>query len=148
MPAPTEQEVVGQHLDIQPAGFDHRLDLVAEAVRRRVVLELGLDLGEEFAPGAGRPRPSSRRPLALELGAALAAEGGGRHDRLHVGAGRARGSSWRWRPAAAIDLPPGRMLPENAAFSDFCRVWYLEMLTEEIENSTMNSAISSVIMSA
>ena len=32
--------------------------------------------------------------------------------------------------------------------SEFCSVWYLEMLTEEIENSTMNSAISSVIMSA
>ena len=51
-------------------------------------------------------------------------------------------------PCWAIALPPGRMLPENAAFSDCCRVWYLEMLTEEIENRTMNSAISSVIMSA
>ena len=51
-------------------------------------------------------------------------------------------------PCCATALPPGRMLPENAAFSDFCSVWYLEMLTEEIENRTMNSAISSVIMSA
>ena len=51
-------------------------------------------------------------------------------------------------PCWAIDLPPGRMLPENAALSACCRTWYLEMLTEEIENSTMNSAISSVIMSA
>jgi hypothetical protein len=49
-----------------------------------------------------------------------------------------------WR----IDRPPGRIEPENAAFSDSCSVWYFEMLTEEIENSTMNSAISSVIMSA
>src|SRR5271167_1767048 len=39
-------------------------------------------------------------------------------------------------PCLAIALPPGRMLPENAAFSDFCSVSYLEMLTEEIENST------------
>ncbi len=51
-------------------------------------------------------------------------------------------------PCWAMSLPPGRMLPEKAAFSDFCSVWYLETLTEEIENSTMNSAISSVIMSA
>ena len=51
-------------------------------------------------------------------------------------------------PCWAIALPPGRMLPEKAAFSDFCSVWYLEMLTEEIENSTMKSAIRSVIMSA
>ena len=51
-------------------------------------------------------------------------------------------------PCWATALPPGRMLPEKAAFKDFCSVWYLEMLTEEIENSTMNSAISSVIMSA
>ncbi len=51
-------------------------------------------------------------------------------------------------PCWAIALPPGRMLPEKAAFSDFCRVWYLETLTEEIENRTMNRAISNVIMSA
>ena len=51
-------------------------------------------------------------------------------------------------PWRAIALPPGRISPENAAFNDFCSVSYLEMLTEEIENSTMNSAISSVIMSA
>ena len=40
------------------------------------------------------------------------------------------------------------MLGEKADFSDFCRAWTLETLTEEIENRTMNSAISSVIMSA
>ena len=51
-------------------------------------------------------------------------------------------------PGFAIALPPGRMFPEKAARSDCCSVWYLEMFTEEIENSTMNSAISSVIMSA
>ena len=51
-------------------------------------------------------------------------------------------------PCWAMSLPPGRMLPEKAAFSDFCSAWIFEMLTEEIENSTMNSAISSVIMSA
>src|ERR1700691_5070907 len=51
-------------------------------------------------------------------------------------------------PGLAIALPPGRMLPEKAARSDSCRLTTLEMLTEEIENSTMKSAISSVIMSA
>ena len=50
-------------------------------------------------------------------------------------------------PGAMIDLPPGRMSPEKAAFRECCSTRYLEMLTEEIENSTMNSAISSVIMS-
>ncbi len=49
-----------------------------------------------------------------------------------------------WRMAR----PPGRIEPENAAFSDCCRTWYLEMLTDEIENRTMNSANSSVSMSA
>ena len=51
-------------------------------------------------------------------------------------------------PDCMIERPPGRIDPENAAFSDCCSVWYLEMFTDEIENSTMNSAISSVIMSA
>jgi hypothetical protein len=51
-------------------------------------------------------------------------------------------------PDCMIERPPGRIEPENAAFSDCCSVWYLEMFTDEIENSTMNSAISSVIMSA
>ncbi len=51
-------------------------------------------------------------------------------------------------PCWEIALPPGRMLPEKAALRDFWRVWYLEMLTEEIENRTMNRAISNVIMSA
>src|ERR1700683_4076737 len=51
-------------------------------------------------------------------------------------------------PDGRIDRPPGRIEPENAALSDSCSVMYLEMLTEEIEKSTMNSAISSVIMSA
>ena len=51
-------------------------------------------------------------------------------------------------PDCRMERPPGRIEPENAAFSDSCRVMYLEMLTDEIENNTMNSAISSVIMSA
>ena len=51
-------------------------------------------------------------------------------------------------PAAAIARPPGRIDPEKAACRDCCSVTYLEMFTEEIENSTMNNAISSVIMSA
>ena len=51
-------------------------------------------------------------------------------------------------PDCRIDRPPGRIEPENAAFSDCWRTWYLEMLTDEIENSTMNSANSSVSMSA
>jgi hypothetical protein len=40
------------------------------------------------------------------------------------------------------------MLPEKAALSASWSVLYFEMFTEEIENRTMNSAISSVIMSA
>jgi hypothetical protein len=51
-------------------------------------------------------------------------------------------------PDCMIERPPGRIEPENAAFSDCWSVWYLDMFTDEIENSTMNSAISSVIMSA
>ena len=51
-------------------------------------------------------------------------------------------------PDCRIARPPGRIEPENAAFSDCWRTWYLEMLTDEIENSTMNSANSSVSMSA
>ena len=47
-----------------------------------------------------------------------------------------------------IARPPGRIEPEKAALSDSWSVWYFEMLTDEIENSTMNNAISSVIMSA
>src|SRR6202034_2345591 len=40
-------------------------------------------------------------------------------------------------PDWMIARPPGRIEPENAAFSDSCSVWYLEMFTDEIENSTM-----------
>ena len=36
----------------------------------------------------------------------------------------------------------------NACCSACWSTWNLEMFTDEIENSTMNSAISSVIMSA
>src|SRR5581483_580553 len=53
-----------------------------------------------------------------------------------------------WEPDCRIAWPPGRIEPENADFSDCWRTWYLEMLTEEIENRTMNSANSSVSMSA
>jgi hypothetical protein len=51
-------------------------------------------------------------------------------------------------PLSASARPPGRMRPEKASCSECCRVTYLEMFTDEIENRTMNSAISSVIMSA
>ncbi len=51
-------------------------------------------------------------------------------------------------PDCRIARPPGRIEPEKAALSDCWRTWYLEMLTEEIENRTMNSANSSVSMSA
>ena len=51
-------------------------------------------------------------------------------------------------PDCITARPPGRIEPEKAALSDCCRTWYLEMLTEEIENRTMNSANSSVSMSA
>src|SRR3954465_6762039 len=46
------------------------------------------------------------------------------------------------------DSPPGSTCPENASFSDFCRASNFDVFTDEIENMTMNSAISSVIMSA
>ncbi len=36
----------------------------------------------------------------------------------------------------------------NAFCSECCSSWNLEMFTDEIDHSTMNSAISSVIMSA
>src|SRR5580704_424629 len=51
-------------------------------------------------------------------------------------------------PEERIARPPGRIEPEKAAFSDCWRTWYLEMFTDEIENSTMNSANSRVSMSA
>ena len=51
-------------------------------------------------------------------------------------------------PDCRIAWPPGRIEPEKAAFSDCWRTWYLEMLTEEIENRTMNRANSRVSMSA
>ena len=51
-------------------------------------------------------------------------------------------------PDCMIALPPERIEPENAAFSDFCSVSYLEMFTDEIEYRTMNSANMSVSMSA
>src|SRR5437588_10460773 len=51
-------------------------------------------------------------------------------------------------PDRMIDFPPGRIEPEKAALSDFCRVSYFEMFTEEMENRTMNSANISVSMSA
>ena len=51
-------------------------------------------------------------------------------------------------PLSCRARPPGRMRPENASCSERCRVTNLEMFTEEIEKRTMNSAISSVIMSA
>ena len=51
-------------------------------------------------------------------------------------------------PDWMIALPPERIEPEKAALSDCCRLWYLEMFTEEIEYRTMNSANMSVSMSA
>ena len=51
-------------------------------------------------------------------------------------------------PDCMIALPPERIEPENAAFSDCCRLSYLEMFTDEIEYRTMNSANISVSMSA
>jgi hypothetical protein len=50
-------------------------------------------------------------------------------------------------PGWAIALPPGRMLPEKAARRASWSVRNFEMFTEEIENRTMNRAISRVIMS-
>ena len=51
-------------------------------------------------------------------------------------------------PLSCRARPPGRMRPENASCSERCRVTNLAVFTEEIEKRTMNSAISSVIMSA
>ena len=50
-------------------------------------------------------------------------------------------------PLFSIALPPLRILPEKASWSDFWSCVYFDVFTDEIENSTMNSAISSVIMS-
>ena len=47
-----------------------------------------------------------------------------------------------------IARPPGSTECEKADFSDCCSDLYLEMLTDEIENSTMNSANIRVSMSA
>ena len=51
-------------------------------------------------------------------------------------------------PVSMIALPPDRTAPENASCNDFCSAENLEVFTDEIENSTMNSANSRVIMSA
>src|SRR3954464_4698926 len=50
-------------------------------------------------------------------------------------------------PVCMTDSPPGSTCPENASLSDFCSASNFEVFTDEIENMTMNSAISSVIMS-
>jgi hypothetical protein len=51
-------------------------------------------------------------------------------------------------PLSSSARPPGRMRPEKASCSECCSETNFEMFTDEIENRTMNSAISSVIMSA
>ena len=51
-------------------------------------------------------------------------------------------------PVCMIALPPDITAPENASWSDFCSAVSLDVFTDEIENRTMNSANSSVIMSA
>ena len=45
-------------------------------------------------------------------------------------------------------LPPSSTPPMNAFWRARWSTWYLEMFTDEIDNRTMNSAMSSVIMSA
>ena len=122
-------------------------------MRCGVVVELGFDVREQLRlllrgglRGLGSATPLAE-PWVLELCrllAVAAVTGTIACTSTLVGAWL----EFAVAPGWAIDLPPGRMLPENAAFSERCRVWYLEMFTEEIENSTMNSAISSVIMSA
>ena len=51
-------------------------------------------------------------------------------------------------PVSMAALPPGRTLPENASCSDFDSDSSFVVFTDEIANRTMNSARSSVIMSA
>ena len=51
-------------------------------------------------------------------------------------------------PLSFSARPPGRMRPENASCSERWRVTNFDTFTEEIEKRTMNSAMSSVIMSA
>ena len=57
-----------------------------------------------------------------------------------------------WSNGAAgrcrIDVLSGSTFPENAAAATRFSWSNFEMLTDEIDHSTMNSAISSVIMSA
>ena len=47
-----------------------------------------------------------------------------------------------------IASPPLMTLPEKASRSDCCSIFTFETFTDEIANSTTNSASSSVIMSA
>jgi hypothetical protein len=47
-----------------------------------------------------------------------------------------------------IDSPPGRILPENASLRLWESASSFDVFTFAIENMTMNSAMSSVIMSA
>ncbi len=61
-----------------------------------------------------------------------------------VAAGRAEFVS---APVCWIDLPPDRILPEKASCIARWSDSNFDVFTDEIENSTMNSAMSSVIMS-
>ena len=51
-------------------------------------------------------------------------------------------------PEFIIDLPPLRIAPENASWSDFWSSSNFDVFTDEIEKSTMKRQNRSVIMSA
>ena len=55
---------------------------------------------------------------------------------------------WASPPVRLMASPPGMTCGENALCSDACRDASLLLFTTDIENRTMNSAMSSVIMSA
>jgi hypothetical protein len=61
-----------------------------------------------------------------------------------VAAGRCASVS---EPVCWIDLPPDRILPEKASCMARWSDSNFDVFTDEIENRTMNSAMSSVIMS-
>jgi hypothetical protein len=93
-------------------------------------------------------RKSSSSSLAADMPAPLPNRPPWTCWRFGLGSDAADVRTWSEPPLSLIERPPGSTRPENASCSERCRSLNFEMFTEEIENRTMNSAISSVIMSA
>ena len=138
--AAAEEQLVGQQADDQAVGGDDRRHLAGQAVLVDVGVDARLERLEVLLLGlGGRGGGLGARPCA----GAVAGDG-----RLVVGGVAATFGDFVSPPLSCSARPPGRMRPEKASCSERCRVTYLVLFTEEIENRTMNSAISSVIMSA